>query len=1566
MSANNNAARTKSSASEDGSVTTAGTSPTRSQQPAKPPTPNSAADVASITSGGTRDGRKHRGALTPADIAKAQAAVPNTAATDGVHHTGDDGLHEEAVAFVSGATRYQWKTYRRNDVAQMSWGEWISRVEALTHAKPGQVQVLSATSDSEASSATLKAAVAAAAAAAAANEGDGEEASPTPMATSPLACGRVMLELVSDADENAPTPRQVVQRLMELSTGAPEQLSELGVASVVLCGAPPVHAVNVMGPRFAEFELERQMTLAQTPNRSADGTRRRERHNSVTNAGGGALIGPGPVFNFELPEFAPERPSEALLRRKKEITAAVKQSQHFVGMFDHDPSRRKSFERKNHLDMEISQTTFLEVLAEMSMEGKIDREVICSKDHYHDLPVNDYRHELYAAMFARNRIAIEKQLAKIPEKCSRMDAELRTLARGLLSDIAMVEEDCAVILSVRSVDQLEEFLSRCGKLAYESPEVAAVVTRLETLYKAALEDGTMNQTKLWATQSKGWIVNLMLKRSTAPLRDAVQYLDKVVTSARAQGNALPHFKELTLGAALLERMEALESQLEEALNLKNLIKLDDALQVTAELKYRGKLADDALVMRDTVAKLATGILFNMGEKARASDALELAKYNAQARSLGIEAPRVTQVELLLTRCHERCRAEGLLAQLGDFIELAEGEDDQVTSQEATEILPVVSSLENMNLTFEPNAVEMIRFVKKYLRRMGTQVSSEAELVELLSASSMSRGTGGNMEKLEAFLAGEGTKVWLFAVAMADERDSWVREASGTSTRERARMTRTSSTASLTHNESPLWVRQEGTEANPGAKWIEVQATLYPQTMTIDGLPGADGRTTNIHLPGGKIDAVSEAEAQRIAPQFPFMFSIREGRDLFLLDQGLLEEAQNQLKTLQAEAAEVEIGDLLADASLDEEALEEALSEVMGRVRRLELELHDESSGKARVALKQLQQAKAARMLEAALASRDEVQLKEAAEYAAKAKLNVNHQLYKQVTEMVNYSDVDLMIDNLSHAVSLELNTKAEGLLVELAAQPKLSPANMEAVVGLEIELKARRLHYTSCSVPIDMAKTNTELMTVLTKVRKQGLEPASVFLSSLWTDLMANSSFQLTKNSQQTANSSTSAIKGVGFADDGLGETATQAAQQNVGLLGDLMGGDTYALNKFNHLRPASEFASTAPKKKGQKEDPDAHLKWAAEPLKKSLTVPKAMLKEDKKTYDMTAVMAMQLVMEITCPKGATSERMKNVAGARTMGQQLVYDPRTHDSAQQLVKIGLYKADLRDELYLQVIKQLTENPYPAARVAGWLLMTLYLHSFPPSVELYVHIQSHLKSVLLPFEVREAKIDDELFDGNDDKSSWTSKGSILRVAKLCVLLVDKWPKCGMPNDLFKSLRPEPGLRMVGKLYQKTDIPVQIKLMTFDQLKVRSYLVENASPWSLISLVNSSLRARMAGGNEAKMAVWPGDKASSWSRTWRGFSLFVSTRTQYGDVVDYSKLPCYPPQAELNRQVEWGDDILWFQQLAMEQGVHDDLCFVVRRTAALRTEAFARELDPQVFDAPTYDTDIIGRKHLWMDW
>jgi hypothetical protein len=45
---------------------------------------------------------------------------------------------------------------------------------------------------------------------------------------------------------------------------------------------------------------------------------------------------------------------------------------------------------------------------------------------------------------------------------------------------------------------------------------------------------------------------------------------------------------------------------------------------------------------------------------------------------------------------------------------------------------------------------------------------------------------------------------------------------------------------------------------------------------------------------------------------------------------------------------------------------------------------------------------------------------------------------------------------------------------------------------------------------------------------------------------------------------------------------------------------------------------------------------------------------------------------------------------------------------------GLHDPVLRDELYLHVMKQLTENPDPKSVEKGWKHLALMLHTFPPT------------------------------------------------------------------------------------------------------------------------------------------------------------------------------------------------------------------------------------------------------------
>jgi len=54
------------------------------------------------------------------------------------------------------------------------------------------------------------------------------------------------------------------------------------------------------------------------------------------------------------------------------------------------------------------------------------------------------------------------------------------------------------------------------------------------------------------------------------------------------------------------------------------------------------------------------------------------------------------------------------------------------------------------------------------------------------------------------------------------------------------------------------------------------------------------------------------------------------------------------------------------------------------------------------------------------------------------------------------------------------------------------------------------------------------------------------------------------------------------------------------------------------------------------------------------------------------------------------------------------------EDIQALLEKGIMNGQLRDEIYIQLCKQLTRNPYPESLMLGWQLMAVIVISFPPS------------------------------------------------------------------------------------------------------------------------------------------------------------------------------------------------------------------------------------------------------------
>jgi hypothetical protein len=77
------------------------------------------------------------------------------------------------------------------------------------------------------------------------------------------------------------------------------------------------------------------------------------------------------------------------------------------------------------------------------------------------------------------------------------------------------------------------------------------------------------------------------------------------------------------------------------------------------------------------------------------------------------------------------------------------------------------------------------------------------------------------------------------------------------------------------------------------------------------------------------------------------------------------------------------------------------------------------------------------------------------------------------------------------------------------------------------------------------------------------------------------------------------------------------------------------------------------------------------------------------------------------------------------MGDKKVDDP--DGEGENVVKMGLSHIDLRDEIYCQIIKQVSCNPSPASTQRGWKLMGGCIATFPPSESFENYLEVYLKN-----------------------------------------------------------------------------------------------------------------------------------------------------------------------------------------------------------------------------------------------
>eukprot|EP00516_Mucochytrium_quahogii_P004452 CAMPEP_0203755414 /NCGR_PEP_ID=MMETSP0098-20131031/8869_1 /ASSEMBLY_ACC=CAM_ASM_000208 /TAXON_ID=96639 /ORGANISM=" , Strain NY0313808BC1" /LENGTH=1902 /DNA_ID=CAMNT_0050646867 /DNA_START=366 /DNA_END=6074 /DNA_ORIENTATION=- len=159
-------------------------------------------------------------------------------------------------------------------------------------------------------------------------------------------------------------------------------------------------------------------------------------------------------------------------------------------------------------------------------------------------------------------------------------------------------------------------------------------------------------------------------------------------------------------------------------------------------------------------------------------------------------------------------------------------------------------------------------------------------------------------------------------------------------------------------------------------------------------------------------------------------------------------------------------------------------------------------------------------------------------------------------------------------------------------------------------------------------------------------------------------------------------------------------------LFANLANSDNFALEHFPRLKTPEEFAKrfgfTFSKYKGNM------LHWYNPTFGKihtSLTTIEPTTSQNGKPLHKTATLLF-----------------KNVFGV--MGDK-IYE-NVDSLAQELLATGLQIPDLVDEIYCQVMKQVTENPKQESANRGWNLMSMLLATFPPSSQLEMYLEYFLR------------------------------------------------------------------------------------------------------------------------------------------------------------------------------------------------------------------------------------------------
>eukprot|EP00456_Euglypha_rotunda_P068051 TRINITY_DN591_c0_g1_i7.p1 TRINITY_DN591_c0_g1~~TRINITY_DN591_c0_g1_i7.p1 ORF type:complete len:814 (-),score=159.41 TRINITY_DN591_c0_g1_i7:107-2548(-) len=201
--------------------------------------------------------------------------------------------------------------------------------------------------------------------------------------------------------------------------------------------------------------------------------------------------------------------------------------------------------------------------------------------------------------------------------------------------------------------------------------------------------------------------------------------------------------------------------------------------------------------------------------------------------------------------------------------------------------------------------------------------------------------------------------------------------------------------------------------------------------------------------------------------------------------------------------------------------------------------------------------------------------------------------------------------------------------------------------------------------------------------------------------------------------------------------------------------------------------------------------------FKKSL-IKKALLKSNRH-MDAEAIQAFKNVMSYM---GDRKSSKGPIDHAKKMLRNLMVSP-----------VGL-----RDEVYMQICKQTTNNPKPASSVKGWELMTFCLATFPPS--------KNLKRFLLDY------IKKAVSSGGDDQVKRLAKVCGDRVGTIVLMGQRKQVPSTLELECLQKMQPVPiRVNLVDDTFKSFTVDPYTLNKDVEEMLIQKYSLVVSSPFAL---------------------------------------------------------------------------------------------------------------------------------------